>query len=84
MSKFYVSGVYEVGQLAYLKKLPDGTNQSFIEADNKEEAIKIFKEYADTMKNPFNPEARLIRMLISDADSVVPEFIEVENETTKS
>src|ERR1700735_1152322 len=62
MTKFYIGGQYAVGQLAYLKK--NGTaNDTFIEAETLEEALEVFKAYAKTKDNPFDPGAKLIGMI---------------------
>jgi hypothetical protein len=80
MTKFYIGGQYAVGQLAYLKK--NGTaNDTFIEAETLEEALEVFKAYAKTKDNPFDPGAKLIGMICTWQDENNKlQFKHVQNE----
>jgi hypothetical protein len=76
MSRYYISAQYEIGTLSYSSgQLPDGTYRTFIEANNEQDAIAAFKEYANKRVNPFISDAKPLTLLITSDEHPMPKIV---------
>jgi hypothetical protein len=78
MAKFYISAAYDIGQLSYSSKQPDGTHRTYIEANNEKDAIAQFKDYIE--KSPFNVGGNPLTLLINSETMAVPRLLDYETE----